>query len=206
MTETMDRTLDHLRSLSSLPIRSTYNPLAPMGIQSDADVVEAGRLIQPLVRDAQAAAVIIACFSDPGLQEARAARPDIPVIGIAEAAYYAALQQGARFGVVSLAQPSVIRHTRHIEALGLRGRLAADRAVEMTVAEASSPDGAIAAVLEVGRQLRQQDGADVVILGCAGMGVHRLRLQAALGCPVIDPVQAALAAAMTAVALGYKDF
>jgi Asp/Glu/hydantoin racemase len=52
--------------------------------------------------------------------------------------------------------------------------------------------------------LKARDGAGVVILGCAGMGAQRPALQAELGIPVIDPVQAAVAAAITALDLKYK--
>lgn len=77
----------------------------------------------------------------------------------------------------------------------------------MGVAEASDPEGAIKAVTAAGRRLRDIDGAGVIILGCAGMGVHRTRLQKELGLPVIDPVQAAVGAAISALdlnSMGYK--
>lgn len=203
MTAAMDAGLDGLRQISPLPIRCERSLEAPIGIQSDADVVLAGQLVQPIVAQSDAAAFIIACFSDPGLEEARARRPDLALIGIAEAAYYAALQLGKRFGVISLSASSVARHAVHIERLGLSARLAADRPVDMTVAEAGCADTAYGEMLEAGRMLRDTDRADVVILGCAGMGVHRARLQDALGCPVVDPVQAAVAAAISSVTLGY---
>jgi Asp/Glu/hydantoin racemase len=54
-------------------------------------------------------------------------------------------------------------------------------------------------MIEVGRMLVQQDGADVVVMGCAGMARHRAALQQALGIPVIDPIQAAISMAIGAV-------
>ena len=43
------------------------------------------------------------------------------------------------------------------------------------------------------------DGADVIVMGCAGMARHRRALEKALGVPVIDPTQAAVAMALGAV-------
>jgi Asp/Glu/hydantoin racemase len=51
----------------------------------------------------------------------------------------------------------------------------------------------------VGRALMEKDGADVIVMGCAGMARHRRPLEAALGVPVIDPTQAAIAMAIGAV-------
>ena len=58
-------------------------------------------------------------------------------------------------------------------------------------------------VARIGAALRDEDGADVVILGCAGLGTYRAALQAELGLPVIDPVQAGVALACTHAELGY---
>ena len=54
-------------------------------------------------------------------------------------------------------------------------------------------------MIEVGKELRDEDSADVIVMGCAGMARHRQPLEAALGVPVIDPTQAAVAMAIGAV-------
>ncbi len=79
-------------------------------------------------------------------------------------------------------------------------REATDRPVfGMSVAETASGEGTLARMIEVGRQLREEDGADVIVMGCAGMARHRKPLEAALGVPVVDPTQAAVAMAVGAV-------
>ena len=50
-------------------------------------------------------------------------------------------------------------------------------------------------MVEVGEQLKA-DGADVVVLGCAGMARYRDRLEERLAVPVVDPSQAAVAQAI----------
>jgi Asp/Glu/hydantoin racemase len=52
---------------------------------------------------------------------------------------------------------------------------------------------------EVGQQLRDEDGADVLVMGCAGMARYRAELESGLGIPVVDPTQAAVGMAITAV-------
>src|SRR5215204_4967934 len=45
-----------------------------------------------------------------------------------------------------------------------------------------------------------RDGAETIVMGCAGMARHRKPLEAALGVPVVDPTQAAVTMALGAVA------
>ena len=206
MTEAVCNGLAPLKAATAHRIACDRIEASLEGIESDADVAFVAPLVAERAARTGADALVVACFSDPGIEEARAAAGCIPVIGIAEAAYYAALQLAPRFGVVSLAMPSVVRHAAHIDRLGLTARLAGDREVAMGVAEASNPERAIKAVVAAGRRLRDIDGAGAIILGCAGMGVHRARLQKELGLPVIDPVQAAVAAAITALDLSYKEY
>jgi Asp/Glu/hydantoin racemase len=55
-----------------------------------------------------------------------------------------------------------------------------------------------AALIEAARRIAGQ-GAEAVILGCAGMAGHRAAVEAACGLPVIEPCQAAAALALQAV-------
>jgi Asp/Glu/hydantoin racemase len=48
-------------------------------------------------------------------------------------------------------------------------------------------------------------GADVLVMGCAGMARYRGPLEQALGVPVVDPSQAATGMALTALRLGYRS-
>ena len=68
----------------------------------------------------------------------------------------------------------------------------------MSVAETASGERTLSRMVEVGRALRDQDGADSIVMGCAGMARHRRPLEEALGVPVIDPTQAAVTMAIGA--------
>ena len=78
-------------------------------------------------------------------------------------------------------------------------RFAGERPLNMSVAETASGEGTLDRMIEIGKELRDSDGSDVIVMGCAGMARHRAPLEAALGIPVIDPTQAAVAMALGAV-------
>ena len=172
----------------------------PFGIESDAD---AEAVVAPLARlvaaRRDAAAVVIACYSDPGLDACRA-ETAAPVIGIQTAGVLAAMARAERFGVIALSEVSIARHRRRLAAMGVLERLAAERPLGASVAE-SGGDAVAGRLVETGRAL-MADGAGSVVLGCAGMAAQRGRLEAALGVPVIDPTQAAVAMALGAVLAG----
>ncbi len=63
-------------------------------------------------------------------------------------------------------------------------------------------DRAITRIIEVGTLLRDADRADVLVLGCATMGVYRTRIEAALDVPVVDPTQAAVLRASALLSAG----
>lgn len=143
-------------------------------------------------------AFVIACYSDPGLHVCREATPR-PVFGINEAGVLTALSRGDRFGVIAIGQRSIRRHVRYLRQMGLDARFAGERPLNMSVAETASGERTLDRMIEVGRELRDEDGADVIVMGCAGMARHRKPLEAALGVPVIDPTQAAVTMAIGAV-------
>jgi allantoin racemase len=171
----------------------------PYGIETQAHVESVALPLRKLVAGSNDVdAFVIACYSDPGLHVCREATAR-PVFGINEAGVLTALARAERFGVIAIAQRSIRRHVRYMRQMGLLDRLAGERPLDMTVAETASGAHTLDKMIEVGRQLRDDDGADVIVMGCAGMARHRAPLEAALGIPVIDPTQAAVAMAIGAV-------
>jgi len=143
-------------------------------------------------------AFVIACYSDPGLAVCREATAR-PVFGINEAGVLTALARGEHVGVIAIGQRSIRRHVRYLRQMGLMERFAGERPLNMSVAEVASGSKTLARMIEVGEELRDKDAADVIVMGCAGMAGHRQPLEAALGVPVIDPTQAAVAMAIVSV-------
>ena len=60
-------------------------------------------------------------------------------------------------------------------------------------------------MVRVSEALRDEKGADVLVMGCAGMARYRAPLEDKLGIAVVDPVQAAVAMAIPAIRLGQTN-
>ncbi|MFN3852944.1 MAG: aspartate/glutamate racemase family protein [Phreatobacter sp.] len=174
----------------------------PFGIETQEHVES---VALPLRRRVEAAndadAFVIACYSDPGLHVAREGTSR-PVFGIAESGVLTALARADRFGVIAIKSRSIPRHIRYLRQMGLMDRLAGERPLEMSVAETASGDRTLERMIEVGRELKDRDGAGAIVMGCAGMARHRKPLEEALGIPVIDPTQAAVTMAIGTIQVG----
>jgi Asp/Glu/hydantoin racemase len=174
----------------------------PPGIETQRHVdAVVGPICDLIAREDNAAdAFVIACFSDPGLLSARETTRK-PVFGIGAASYSAALLLGEKFGVIAILPASVARQRRAVRTLGLSERYAASLPIGLGAA-ALEGDAVAGRMIEVGHALIDDHGADVLIMGCAGMARHRTAVEQALGVPVIDPTQAAAAQAIAAVRIG----
>ena len=172
----------------------------PPGIatQRDADSVVMP-LVEWVTRD-DADAFVLACFSDPGLHAVREAACGRPVMGIAEWGVLRALTLGERFGIIALSSSSVRRHQRAMRQMGVDSRYAGSWPIDASAADTARPE-VRGRLIEAGLALVRQRGADVAVLGCAGMASHRAAVEAAIGIPVVEPSQQAVAAALGALLL-----
>jgi allantoin racemase len=204
VTAAIDAAVAPLRVAGGPPIVCQTLHDGPPGVESQQD---ADSVIAPLCRtiaaqDNSASAFVIACFSDPGLHSAREATSK-PVLGIAECGILTALTLGHRFGVISILATSVPRHLRYVGAMGVSDRLAADLPIGLGVTELGDARATMARMTDVGGRLRDVHGADVIVMGCAGMARYRDALEANLSMPVVEPTQAAVAMALGRVRLGW---
>jgi len=97
----------------------------------------------------------------------------------------------------------VPRHLRYIASMGLSDRLAADVPIGLGVTELADARKTVSRLVEVGRSLRDRDGAHVLVMGCAGMARYRDELEEAVQIPVVEPTQAAVTMALGRVRLGW---
>src|SRR5207237_227218 len=79
-------------------------------------------------------------------------------------------------GVISILRKSIPRHLRYVGQMGVADRMAGDRAIGLGVVELSDEARTFARMAEVAVELRDEDGADVLVMGCAGMARYRDRL------------------------------
>ncbi|WP_074219403.1 aspartate/glutamate racemase family protein [Rhodovulum sp. ES.010] len=166
----------------------------PPAIQGAADGERAtGPLLDLVARASERGAegIVIACFDDTGLAEARRLAP-CPVIGIGQAAFHVAALRGWRFSAVTTLPVSVPIIERNIRAYGFGPHLARVRASDVPVlALEQDPDAACARVTEEAARAFAEDGVQAIVPGCAGMARLTAHLRAHLDRPVIDGVEAA---------------
>jgi allantoin racemase len=149
-------------------------------------------------------AYVIACFDDTGLDAARCLTA-APVIGIGEAGFHMASLVAGRFSVVTTLARSVPAISHNLEKYGLKSRCAKVRASDVPVLELELPgsDARKRISDEIGRALRE-DGAEAIVLGCAGMADLAAALTAEHGVPVIDGVACAVKLCEALVGLGLQ--
>ena len=147
-------------------------------------------------------AVILACFSDPGLEPAKEISR-IPVIGIEESSLHMAAMLGAKFSVMTPRKQRIASRREHVHMRGLEHFLASIRSLDLSVAETDAdPEKTKMRVFEVAKKAVEEDGAEVIVLGCAGMAGYAPEIEKKLSIKIIDPSAVALKLAEAMVDLG----
>ncbi|WP_341988804.1 aspartate/glutamate racemase family protein [Azorhizobium sp. AG788] len=166
-------------------------------IASRAEALVAGALTLEIIAEhqADADAVIIAAFGDPGLIAARELF-DLPITGMAEAAILTACMLGQRFSIVTFSRTLTAWYEDAVALSGLQARCASIRV----------PDASFKSVATVQHELEdelvaliarvvEEDQADVVILGGAPLTGLAGRIADRVSVPLVDPLSAAVAQA-----------
>ena len=192
VTQRIERALQSRSADYDLDITCSTLAEGPFGIESDEDIDAVVPLVvSEICSNDEYDAFVIACYSDPGLYECRAISAR-PVFGIHESAVSLAATYGQRFGVLTLGRESIQRHIAYIRQLGYQSFHAGERPLDISVDEAANDPDVLQKIIDTGRWLVEEDGAEILILGCAGLAAHRKAAQQKIGVPVIDPVEAAV--------------
>lgn len=156
---------------------------------------------------AGADAAIIACFGDPGLEGARSATA-LPIVGEGEAALHMASLIGKRCGIVTVGNDTIPLMRQTAQQCGFQHKLVSVRSVLCGVLDFDLDRAGD--VVEAARRAVLLDHADVIVLGCTGVGIglvaavknglEKLHLEV----PLIDPSVAALALAEAQVRYGFR--
>lgn len=148
-------------------------------------------------------AVVMAGFGEHGREGARQLL-EVPVVDITEAAAMAAMLVGHRFGVVTTLASTIAGIEASLLLMGADARCAGVRAAELPVVSAGEDLAHTVELLAVEAEVLRAQGADAIVLGCAGFaGLDRL-LAERLGMPVVDGVAAAVALCESLVQLGLR--
>ena len=153
------------------------------------------------VTDEKVAAIIVAAFSDPGLEELRAA-VDVPVFGIGKSVFHEAAEGGRAFGIVTVTPDQGLINSFRDRAAAL-GYADQYRGVRVTPGDPTelvkSPDALDAALGEAARASIEEDGAEAVIMGGGPLSASAIRLQPQFDAPLVVAVNAASRAAVEAI-------
>jgi allantoin racemase len=149
-------------------------------------------------------AVIVACFDDTGLDAARCLTA-APVIGIGEAGFHFASILSNKFSVVTTLSRSVPAIENNLVRYGLAHRCARVRASDVPVLDLEKGDHDSRA--KIAREIRhaiEDDRAEAIVLGCAGMTDLAASFSDEFALPVLDGVVCAVAMAEAMARIGLK--
>lgn len=183
-------------------IIAATSEMGPVSIEGHYDGALALPGLLAEIRKAEAdgaQAAVIACFDDTGLDAARSLA-GFPVLGLCESALVTAGFLAQRFTVVTTLERSRILLENLSRHYGFGGRVRV-RAADIPVLELEDP--ASGAIGKLRRQIElalTEDGAEAIVLGCAGMADLAYALQQEYGVPVIDGVSAAVKQAEALIA------
>jgi allantoin racemase len=148
---------------------------------------------------------VIAAFCDPVLEAAREISA-IPVYGLEETAFSVALLLGNKFSILTERKHKVAVKQQHVRKHGLGSRFASVRPLNMSVTEiAADPDKVRRNGIELCRRMVEEDGAEVIIMGCASMAGFSEDLERAVGVPILDPVAVAFKLAEALTEIGVRQ-
>jgi allantoin racemase len=137
------------------------------------------------------AAIVIGCFYDVGLREAREVSGRAVVTAPCQSALAIAGQLANTFSVLVGRRKWIPKMHENVRMYGYEPRMASMRPLDLGVHDFQADhERTCDRLLTEGRRAVEQDGAEALILGCtAEYGFHET-MQAELGVPVIDAVLA----------------
>jgi allantoin racemase len=198
MTEAMLKSAKQF-SDGDFEVACLSTPAAPNFIETYEDQMKAAPGMVKVLKNNEEEfdAFIIACHCDPNLDMMKEITKK-PVVGIGEASMKIASMLGHRFSVVSTDSHSIpnkeaLTRKYHLQDLAVSVRAPADEIKELTDEEK---------YFNVARLAVEEDMAEVIVLGCAGMTGLDKQLQEELGVPVLDGVICALIIARGLVKYG----
>ncbi len=149
---------------------------------------------------------LIACYGNEGLAHAARELSDKPAMSITEASFYMACMLGSKFSVVTTGDRWKQLLWDVVRQYGLEERCASIRPTSLATAalEAAGDEVIRTNLLHEARKALEEDGADVICLGCAGMTGFDKELEAELGVPVIDGVVAGVKLLEAMIGYGVK--
>jgi len=199
-----ERTAEHDRRVAILQASASAGTTVdlrelqncPPAVESIRDAYEVAPAVVAMAQQLQQEydAMIVGCFSDPGVEGAIEATAKIPVIGCARPSISAALLLGQRFSILSPSASSAWRAQTLVMASGVLDRYAGAFPLNIGVREfGTNAQRALDVATDVGNRAIES-GADVLLLGCLSLAFTSVgdTLQERLGIPIVNPVRIAV--------------
>lgn len=173
-------------------------PGAPRFIENYVDEIKCGPGMLQLLNEYEdkVDAFIIACTCDVNIDVMRE-QTNKPVIGIGESSMMAAMMLGEKFSVVQMTSRSVSTKKRMVTRLGYQSRCASVRGIDE-----NDPRELTDKIIDAARIAVEEDGAEVITMGCAGLSGINEKVEAKLGVPAIDGIPFAVKFAEAHVVYG----
>jgi allantoin racemase len=133
-------------------------------------------------------AVVIGCFYDPGLREAREL-VKIPVVGVCEASLHvASMISAGKYNVLVGRKKWIPKMADNARNYGFESKIATWRVLNLTVPEMRDVDKTVNAIIRESKKSKELDLAECVVLGCTGMAGLAKKASQEVGIPILDPV------------------
>ena len=174
-------------------------PGAPKFIETYGDDLAAAPGMLKLVEDYEpdCDAFVVACHGDPNL-DAIKEKTNKPVVGIGEASMKIASMLGHKFSVVTTAKRSIPPKETQARKYHLQELLVSVRAPDEDASDCEDEK----LFLDLAKAAVEEDLAEVIVLGCAGLTGMDKVIQEKLGVPTLDGVVCALIVAEGLVRYG----
>ncbi|RLE45279.1 hypothetical protein DRJ22_04785, partial [Candidatus Woesearchaeota archaeon] len=125
--------------------------------------------------------------------------------GIEETTLHVAAMLGHKFTILTPLAKRISAKEREVRGYGLESALASVRSLDISVSETDAdPEATKKRILEVARLARDEDGAETIVLGCAGMVGYSKDVEQELGLVVLDPTSVAFKIAEGVVDVGTR--
>jgi allantoin racemase len=183
-------------------VTSRHGPASIEGYYDEA--LSLAGLLDAIEQNPGHDAVVIACFDDTGLDAARCLT-DKPVVGIGEAGYRMASMLCNHFSVVTTLARSIPALQHNLLRYGMERQCTKVRASDVAVLELEDENSAAVdkIKMEIAKAI-EQDNAEAIVLGCAGMAELASSLQDHFQVPVLGGVSCAVALCESMVRLGLR--
>jgi len=198
MTDAIQKTADDFAN-SEFEVICKSTPGAPSFIETYQDQIKSGPGMIQLLRENvdKFDAFIVACHSDINIDVMKEITTK-PVVGIGEASLKIASMLGHRFSVISTHKHSIPNKEALVHKYFLQNYLASIKAPPEDRCDCGDKEKIYLAA----KAAIEEDMAEVIVLGCAGMAGLDKKLQQKLGVPVLDGVICALIIAAGLVKYG----